>query len=242
MRSAFNSRKVRFGHFVACLFLLSLAVVPASAQMSIDTISVWDGWTSISSFGVENSATYGQVIRVAAGSTALQSFAFEIGHCSASVTLRGEVYAWDGSNMKATGSALFESTTQIVPADSAYHLVTFSPGSLTLPAGDYVLFGTTSRDQSGAPHSACRWGALTTNTQIPNGSFVFINSSADPTMWTNSTWSDISQDLAMQVTGLVAPVPAAPPTGLAIGFILLVCVGLVELARRRRYCPAGSSR
>jgi hypothetical protein len=221
-------------------FLLPIAVMacfamPALAQTSIDTFATWDGSAYISSFGVPNTATYGQYITVASGSTALQSFSFKIGNCGAAVTMRGEVYAWDGS--KATGPALYESAATTIPASSAYQTVTFTPGGLTLPAGQYVLFASTSRDQASAPNSACRWGAVS-DSAIANGYFVFQNNTADVSMWTGSAWSVIHQDLAMQVTGLVPPttnVPATSTTSLSIGFVLLISVGLFEMMRRRQH-------
>jgi hypothetical protein len=215
------------------LALLVLVAAPALAQ--INTIPAWNGTDFISSFGVPNTATYGQTITVAANSTALQSFSFEVGNCGASVTMRGEVYAW-GTN-QATGAALYESAPVTIAASSAFQLVTFTPGGLSLPAGTYVLFASTSRDQSGAPSSACRWGSVV-NTNIPNGNFVFINNTADPTQWTGGTWSFIASDLAMSVSGLVPPAiatPAASTTSLLILSAALLCFGLFKLSRRRHH-------
>ena len=216
------------------LSLLALFAAPAMAQ--IDTFPAWNGTSFISSFGVTNTATYGQTITVPSGASPLQSFSFQIGNCTANVTARGEVYAWDGS--KATGAALYESAPITVNSSAAFQVVTFTPGGLSLAAGQYVLFATTSRDQSGAPASACRWGALTNNTTIPGGQFVFENNGPDPTQWTSNTWSVIAEDLAIQVIGLtppvVASVPADSPTSLLIGFAALIGIAMFWLARRRR--------
>ncbi|MCX6628319.1 MAG: hypothetical protein NTW28_11905 [Candidatus Solibacter sp.] len=219
--------------------LLTLLVAPALAQGPINTIPVWNGTTFISSFGVTNTATYGETITVSAGASALNSFAFEIGNCSASVTFRGAIYAWDGT--KATGASLFESATTSVAPGSTYTLVTFNTGGLVLPAGTYVLLASTSRDQSGAPSSSCRWGSVGNNTAYAGGTFVYLNNGPNPSEWTTNTWSTIAQDLAFQVDGLVLPsstpaqaAPAASTISLLIGFAALAAVGLFQLARQRQ--------
>ncbi len=211
------SSRSGIGRTLLLIGLLAAATVPALAQYSINTIPLWDGSRFISSFGVVNTATYGQRITVAAGATPLTSFSFEIGNCGANVTLRGEVYAWNGS--RATGSALYESAPVTISNSSAFQLVSFNTGSLSLPAGQYILFASTSRDQTGAPSSACRWGSVS-DTAYTGGEFHFINNGADPNSWTTVTWSTINEDLAMQVTGLIAPPTVSavdPATGPAAG-------------------------
>ena len=73
--------------FLSTAFL-TLTATSALAAVSIDTITGWDGATFISPFGVSNTATYGQTITVAAGAALLTSFSFEIGYCTANVTIR----------------------------------------------------------------------------------------------------------------------------------------------------------
>ena len=215
--------------------LLLLTSTSALAQVSIDTIPGWNGTSYISSFGVANTATYGETVTVAAGASPLASYSFEIGYCSASVSFRGSVYAWDGT--KATGPSLFTSGVQTVPASSAFQLVTFNVGSLNLPAGNYVLFASTSQDQAGAPNSSCRWGSVGNNTAYSGGQFVYINNGPDPTQWTTNAWSNIAQDLAFRVDGLsVAPNPTSVPT--LSEWALLALAGLMGVfglgAIRRR--------
>jgi len=217
---------------VLTLFCLLLAVAtPAQAQFSINTIPLWNGTSFISSFGVTDTATYGETITVPAGASPLNAFSFEIGNCGANVTMRGEVYAWNGT--MATGAALYESAPFTLTDSAAFQLVTFTPGSLTLPAGQYVLFASTSKDQSGAQHSACRWGALTNDTGYTGGAFVFMNNTANAALWTTNAWSNIAEDLAFQVTGLSAAVPAASTTSLLIGALALTVLGIVLLSRSR---------
>ena len=176
---------------LASAAVLMLLAASASAQNSIDTIAGWNGTSSISSFGVVNTATYGETITVGAGASPLNSFSFEIGHCSAGVTFRGEVYAWDGT--KATGSSLFESPTMTVPADSSFHLVTINVGGISLAPGTYVLFASTSKDQDMAPNAGCQWGALTNNTGYAGGQFVYLNNGPLPAQWTTNIWSNIGR-------------------------------------------------
>jgi hypothetical protein len=173
---------------------------PSNDCVLPDNIASWDGSTYISSFGVTDSATYGQVFKVWNSASPMTSFSFEVGYCNEAVSFRGSVYAWDGS--KATGSSLYTSALTSVPADSLYHRVTFDTGSLSLPAGDYVIFASTSADQAGAPASACRFGAMGNNTTYPDGQFYYLNNGTNTAVWTSTSWSTITQDLAFQVTGL----------------------------------------
>jgi hypothetical protein len=219
------------------LLTLTLFVVFAASAhaQAINTIPSWNGSNFISSFGVPNTATYGQTITVAAGSGPLNSFSFEIGNCGANVTLRGSVYAWDGA--KATGPSLFTSPAQTITNNNAFQLVTFTTGGITLPAGTYVLFASTSQDQTGAPYSACRWGAINDNTTYPGGQFVFQNNTADTSQWTSTSWSTFAEDLAFQVNGFTpqaTSVPAASTTSLLIGLAALTAMGLYQLTRSRQ--------
>ena len=206
-------------------------------QVPANTIPLWDGTTFISSFGVVNTATYGQTITMPAGGGTVTGFTVEIGNCGANVTLRGEVYAWDSGNSRATGAALYESSPVLVTNNSAFQAVTMNTGTLNLAGGNYVLFVSTSRDQTGAPSSACRFGSVP-NTLYPGGQFVFINNTADTTQWTGGTWSTIAQDLAFQVNGTAvanqtAAVPAASTTSILFGVAGVIGLGLLALKRRR---------
>src|ERR1017187_10864473 len=100
------------------------------SQGPIDTTTMppWDGETCAQSFGVPNTATYGQTIRIAPDSAVISSFGFEIGNCNATVTFRGEIYAWDGA--KATGPSLFESPITTQGSSGTFQLVTFKIGAL----------------------------------------------------------------------------------------------------------------
>ena len=218
------------------LFLLAGACL--SGQSTFSSLPQWNGTTFISSFGVTNTATYGQTITVTSGFGNLLGFSFQIGNCSADVTFRGHVYAWDGS--KATGAALFNSAPQTVTASATYTQVTFNTGTLALPLGQYVLFASTSEDQGGAPTSACRWGSLTNNTFYPGGQFVFINNGPDPTQWTANNWSNIGQDLAFTISidGSLYSVPTLSEWGMILLAGLLVGGGFLMLRSRSNLAPS----
>jgi hypothetical protein len=229
------------GTFSKCAFLsaasLTLLAASALAQPFPNTLSAWDGVMSISPFGVPYTATYGQTVTVSAGMSPLRGFAFEIGECSANVTFRGHVYAWDGS--KATGASLFDSPVMSVPAGPGFRLVTFSTGDLALAPGSYVLFASTSQDQAEAPSSGCGWGRWSFNV-YSGGQFAYLNNGPNAAEWTTRSWSvDRFSDLAFRVDGLAGPattvgVPAASTTSLLIGFVSLIGVALFEVFRRRR--------
>lgn len=231
-----SAQRFRLLNYLKATFLSGLftmfAATGASAQ-TINTIPSWNGTSFISSFGVVNTATYGQTITVGAGATALNSFSFEIGNCSANVTFRGHVYAWNGT--QATGASLWDGAPQTLSSSASYTLVTFNVGSVMLPAGQYVLFVSTSEDQSAAPASACRFGALTNDTTYGGGQFVFINNGPNPAQWTANPWSFIAEDLAFQVVGLVtAPVPTLSEWSMIILSSLLAMFGIAIYMRRRK--------
>lgn len=82
-------------------------------------------------------------------------------------------------------------------------------------------------------------GSVGNNTAYAGGQFVFMNNGPDPTQWTTSTWSNIAQDLAFQVDGLVVPPPQATgvpaaSTSLLIGLAGLTAMGLYQLTRSRQ--------
>jgi len=83
----------------------------ANAQSIIDTIPQWNGIQSIQSWGVTDTATYGQTITPTAGQTRLSSFTFELARTSGTASqYQAFVYQWDPTNQRITGSALFSSS------------------------------------------------------------------------------------------------------------------------------------
>ena len=209
------------------LFFLLLSTGSLFAQSDVNTIPSWNGSSYISSFGVVNTATYGQTITVGENAGSLNSFAFQIGNCNANVSFRASIYAWDGS--MATGSSLWQSSLTSISAGSGFQLVTFNTGGLMLSPGSYVLFASTSQDQSGAPSSGCQFGGISPQV-YSGGSFVYQNNGANVSSWTSSGWTQWTDyDLAFQATfGEAANIPTLTEWGL----ILLAC-GLTFIAFRR---------
>lgn len=215
--------------FLSVAFAM-FAATGASAQ-TISTMSSWDGSSFISSFGVPNTATYGQTITVGGGAAPLSSFSFQVGNCGANVTYRGHVYAWNGT--QATGASLWDGAPQTLPNSASFATVSFNVGSLTLAPGQYVLFVSTSEDQVAAPASACRFGSVS-NSAYGGGQFVFINNTNNPTQWTAGTWSTIANDLAFTIVGIATPVPTLSEWGMIILSSLLAMFGIAAYVRRRK--------
>ena len=222
--------------------LLLLIAGSLMSQALINTIPSWNGTSYFADFGVPVTATYGQTITIAPGSAVVSSFAFEIGYCNATINFRGEIYAWDGA--KATGPSLFESPVTDVTSSGPFQLVTFNTGGLTLPPGVYVLFASTSRDQTEAPAAICQWGVTPNNTAYPGGNLVLLNNGPTPSQWTTAAWTSVALDFAFQVNMGPAPgpgpapaspagVPAASPATLLLGFAGVIALGLLGLSRLR---------
>jgi hypothetical protein len=192
---------------------LALAA-PAYAD-NIDTIPQWNGVTFISSYGIPNTATYGQTFTPSATQSRLNSFTVEIGFASAPIASQAFVYQWDSVNNRIVGPALFSSGTINVATGAGFAAVTVNTGSVALtPGQQYVVFLSTSNLQTGAPNSSSRWGALPSNTPIPNGQFVFQNNTANFGQLSTNPWSTIAEDLAitLQLNGFLSPLlPAKAP-------------------------------
>ncbi len=81
------------------------------------------------------------------------------------------------------------SPATIVSNSSAFQLVKFNAGGISSTPGTYVLFASTSQDQTGVPISACRWGPVGNNTAYAGGQFVYLNSGPNPAQRTTTAWS-----------------------------------------------------
>lgn len=186
-----------YAGFILLLLLGSVGQVQAITR--IDTVSTWDESNFISSFGLTNTATYGQVITVPITDTVLQDFSFHINLTDA-CAFKGYVYAWDGT--KATGPALYESAATATLGSGGFEKIEFRTGGIALTAGaQYVLFASASKTV--CPPSASpwgRWGAVSSDTVYGGGKFVFLNNGTDAALWTTATWSYIALDLAFTAT------------------------------------------
>lgn len=102
---------------IAGLGLLALAS-PVQAIPTLDTLTTWNGITTIGSFGEPNTATYGQTFTVMGPETHLDSFTFLINDLENPdvIDFQEFVYAWDGTRI--TGPALFSSSNLSTAADA----------------------------------------------------------------------------------------------------------------------------
>ena len=176
--------------------LLALSV-PARAQI-IDTTPQWNGTQFISSWGVPNTATYGQTITPTATQTRLSSFTFQLFQSSGTAPqYQAFVYQWDPTNQRITGSALFGSSVFTAPSGAAFTPVTINTGGVVLtPGQQYVLFLTTSTI-TGQANAAYRYGSVG-NTAYTGGQFVFQNNGTNFNQLSTNNWSFIALDLAFQ--------------------------------------------
>lgn len=200
---------------------------------NIDTTA--NATSTMGSFGVPDTATYGQIITIPTGSSNISKFGFKMLTVPSTVSFRGEIYAWDQANSRATGSALYESAvTQTNGATS--QVVTFTPsGPIPVTAGQkYVLFVTTSRDQTGNAVS----GTLAYNNSNPysDGKFVYLNNGANPSRWTTQRWDDFDNVGAFDL-GFIAefnaptPVPTLSQWALIVLGMLLAGVVVIKFPR-----------
>ena len=210
--------------------VLAFACSTLWAAASLDNTASWNGSDYLENFGIPNTQTYGQVITVPSGVNQLTSFTFLM-QVPTTLAFRGEVYAWDGT--KATGAAIYESLPTSTTNGAVFQSITFTTGGVAVtPGQQYVIFVTSSRDNSG--HSGVgRLGATYTDT-LSGGAFVYENNGTDPTQWTGSTWNTFAaNDLVVQVAfgNAVVAAPAGAPALSTWATLVLAC-GVMGLAAR----------
>jgi hypothetical protein len=163
------------------------------ARTVIATTGFWTGGFrgNICAFAKPFYATVGQVVTVPARDSLLESFTFYMSDFrpvpGATLTFRGEVYAWDGT--KATGPNIWESTPQTLTLDPAFREVTLVPGDIALLAGhQYILFASLSKDyERNADEARSCWGVLGRDVYDGGGS-VFLDDRGDESAWTQIPW------------------------------------------------------
>ncbi len=172
----------------------------ARTRPTINTFTRWDGSQAVFNFGCPNTTTYGQVITIPEGKSALDKFTFAWTNfeTTGSMRVRGEVYAWDGS--KATGSALFESGPRFVSfTDSLFHFEAFKPGGVSVTAGSqYVIFASIDKNFRRCTDNYTLGWAAVNDSVYAGGTFVFQNNTGDETQWTTTQWYTFGIDLAFK--------------------------------------------
>jgi len=217
-----------------------LALGSPALAANINTLPAWNGSSSISAWGVTDTATYGQTITPVVGQTLLTGFTFELGQLSGTAPqYQAYVYQWNSATDRIVGTALYASGAMTAPSGAAFSAVTINTGSIVLtPGQQYVLFLSTSNAQPEATASY-KYGALTNNTAYAGGQFVFQNNGANFGNLSTTAWSTIAEDLAFMATFTTAPTtptfifvsPLLPtgapvnPTGVAAGIDKAIAAG-----------------
>jgi hypothetical protein len=163
---------------LAVVAAAALWIIPSAFAGTITTVPQWNGTDGIDAYGATSTPTYGQTV-VGNGQN-LQSFTFYINAEGGSVTARGGIGVWDGSEV--TSVVWMDSSFQTITG-SSYTQVTFTP-NVTLQSGvTYVLFATARGDGGGG---GADWGFLWTGGDpYASGGFVYTNDST-PSYLTNA--------------------------------------------------------
>ncbi|WP_224407394.1 autotransporter outer membrane beta-barrel domain-containing protein [Afifella sp. IM 167] len=183
---------------LACgVALATLSAALGTPAWAIDTTSAWDGTNSIGSWGVPNTATYGQLITATSTEARLTGFTFYLNKSSGTAPqYQAFVYQWDATNERIVGPALFTSAVMTAPSANAFTPVEVSTGSIALtPGQQYVIFFTTSSTTQGG-NSSYIWGSLSDDDTYAGGNFVFQNNGSDFSLLGTSAWSEFLRDLA----------------------------------------------
>ena len=222
--------KSRTAALSACLFSLFASVSLRGDVMS--TLSNWDGSSLIYPFGTPNTQTYGELITASPANAVLNSFSFEM-KIPTNLTFAGYVYAWDSTQLAATGPQLYASGPMSTTDSTVFQQITFTVPSLALtPGQEYVLFASTSA--FGNPVSSTGvWGL--TNT-MAYGGMVYNNNSTDTSQWTTGGgWSNWGSDLAFQAD--FGPASATPEPAY-FGLLPAAFFGMLIVKRRRKTVAA----
>lgn len=208
-----STKSINWAPAVPLALAIALATSMANAQ-SIDTVSSWDGGSSINSFGLPDTATYGQTITAPAEPAALRAFDVRINPRNAAFPFKFYVYEWDPVSLRATGAQLYASPVQTTAAVTGFQTYGVNGLNIVLELGkQYVLFASVS--ETPGPNGSTGWGSVS-DSIYAGGSFVFLNNSADASKWTTDTWTnDFGLDLAFTADIAQLELPAAPGLTLA---------------------------
>jgi uncharacterized protein with beta-barrel porin domain len=209
------------------------ALATTAIAEPIDTTPAWNGTNFISSWGVPNTATYGQTITATTTQSRLTDFTFYLNQQNGTAPqYQAFVYQWDDTTRRIVGPALYTSGIMTAPSGSVFNPVTISTGGVLLtPGQQYVLFLTTST-VSGQANGSYRWGSVGNNTTYAGGQFVFQNNGTNFGNLSTANWSFIAEDLAFiaaltptQLALLLPPGAPTNPTNVANGIDAAVLGG-----------------
>jgi hypothetical protein len=202
---------------LACAAALS----PASAD--ITTMGSWDGSTYISTWGVPDTATYGQTFTASTLQGRLTSFTvdllFDGGVAS---QYQAFVYAWDGT--KITGSALYSSGILTAPSSATFTPITINTGGLILTPGQQYVFFLTTSTITGQSEGDYHWGGINPGVYA-DGTFVYMNNGTNFGNLSSSNWNqwtnyDLAFTASLTPLSIVSLLPANAlinPTNVAEG-------------------------
>jgi hypothetical protein len=214
MESCMTSRATILRHCTVAVGAAALALgvaAPAGATTTaktvIDTYDDWDGSSYIYEFGNPNTTNYGQVITAPAGTKKVKSFTFYLAGSTGAgtMTVRGEVYGWDGAAVHATTKVAESKKKQVElsQGDPTFYPVKIKvkKSKKITPGEQYVIFLTVDKDfEANPPMLLSKWADVQTDV-LPGGDLVFLNSGGDESQWTSGTWNVISgYDMAFTAT------------------------------------------
>lgn len=174
----------------------SIGAQAATDGATINTYRDWDGTSYIFEFGHPDTTNYGQVITSPAGKDQLRWFTFWLAPSTGTgtMTLRGEVYTWDGTRV---GEEVFESRRKTFDFDAStpdvYQEVKIRAKGAPMVAGQqYVLFLTVSKDyETTDPNLLTKW-AFVNSDVLSGGDPVYLNDGGDESQWDTVDWSIVT--------------------------------------------------
>jgi hypothetical protein len=206
----------------------------ASRAQTINTITSWNGSSSVCCWGVPYTSTYGETITPTATQEFLSSFTFELNaRGGATAQYQAYVYQWNSITDRTTGPALFTSSVMTAPSGNSFNAVSISTGRTALTPGlQYVLFLTTSGISQPNPSSNYLWGGLNSGS-----GFVFNNgnfSSLSTTSWSTCCVSELAFIAAFGLLELPLP-PNAPTNPLNVANGINNSTGTLPAALQNLY-------
>ncbi|NDB68968.1 MAG: hypothetical protein EB015_13365, partial [Methylocystaceae bacterium] len=166
----FNSNFLRL-----IVFLFICSFLPPSYAQTIDNASSWDNTNFTGTWGVPNTATYGQTFTAPAGAGYLNTFQVYLKNFSGSqVNYQAYLYSWDGAH--ATGLAIFAGAVSQAPnSPSSFTPVLINTGSAPVTAGSNYVFFLTTSDVTNPSNGDYFWGENQIVNSYLGGKFVYLN-------------------------------------------------------------------
>lgn len=186
--------------FLTAIFLC-IATTSVDARTVIDTTPLWNGTSTVGTFGFPNTANYAQVLTVPSGSdNVLQSFNLRV-DLPANLFVRAMVYEWDEENNRPKGNPRYDSGPRSTTGRGMQAMNFVLPGSgvAFIPGSKIVLVLSALFDSSSGTGAVGFTGA----NVYAGGGFVF-NNTLSASQLTTSSWTNYQPvpggDLAFTAT------------------------------------------